>query len=322
VKLATANASRWRGQAGHYEAWHLRLLDPASASSAWIRHSFRAPASGGGDPLAETWFVGRLPGGELYARQETHRIDQFQTGAGGFPITVASSTLDEDRAQGRVDAAHWNLSWEQASDPVEYGSGTRLRRPEIVVSQPAIRVSGMLGIGDQEVAVRNWPAQQVHAWGSRHAEVSARVHCNAFAAAADFVEVASRRYDHLGRATPLVTMGSVSAGGFRHSASSMAAGIVSHADFEPDFFRFTLRGPRTRITGSVQCALDDLVGVAYRDPDGSRVFSYQADRAQIEVRVQRRRARGWSVVAELAASAGCAYEYAARKPVPGVPVVL
>jgi hypothetical protein len=152
--------------------------------------------------------------------------------------------------------------------------------------------------------------------------VSARVHCNAFAVVGDFVEIASRRYDNLGRVTPLVTMGSVSAGGFRHSASSIAAGIVSHADFEPDFFRFTLRGPRTRISGSVQCSLDDLIGVAYRDPDGSRVFSYQSDRAQIEVRVQRRKARGWSTVAELAASAGCAYEYAGRKPVPGVAVVL
>jgi hypothetical protein len=191
-----------------------------------------------------------------------------------------------------------------------------------VVSQPAIRASGTLGIGDREVDVGGWPAQQVHAWGSRHAEVSARVHCNAFAGAGDFVEVASRRYDNLGRLTPLVTMGSVSAGGLHHSASSIAAGIVSHADFGPDFFQFTIRGPRTRIIGSVQCSLDDLVGVAYRDPDGSRVFSYQSDRAQIEARVQRRGARGWSTVAELAAAAGCAYEYAGRRPVPGVAVVL
>ena len=322
MKLATANASRWRGQAGHYEAWHLRVLDPSSSAAAWIRHSFRAPISGAGDPLAETWFVGRLADGELYARQETHPIDQFQTGAGGFPITVASSSLDEASASGRVDEARWQLSWERAAEPVEYGSGTRLRRPEIIVSQPAIRVSGTLAIGDREVAVRSWPAHQVHAWGSRHADVSARVHCNAFADAADFVEIASRRYDNLGRMTPLVTMGAVSAGGFRHSASSIAGGIVSHADFGPDFFRFAVRGPRTRITGSVGCSLADLIGVSYRDPDGARVFSYQSDRAQIEVRVQRRGARGWSTIAELAAAAGCAYEYAARKPVPGVAVVL
>ena len=64
MRLSTANASRWRGQPGHYEAWHLRLGDPHSAASAWIRHSFHVPpAAAPGESIAELWFVGRDPDG-------------------------------------------------------------------------------------------------------------------------------------------------------------------------------------------------------------------------------------------------------------------
>jgi hypothetical protein len=61
--------------------------------------------------------------------------------------------------------------------------------------------------------VRSWPAHQLHAWGNRHAEASARVHCNAFASPDDFVEVFSRRYDNLGKHTPVISTGAVVAPG-------------------------------------------------------------------------------------------------------------
>ena len=76
-----------------------------------------------------------------------------------------------------------------------------------------------------------------------------------------------------------------------------------------------------RIDGQVHCNLADLVGVSYRDPDGGRVYAYADDHAVIEVEVRRRGVRGWSRAARLSAGA-CAYEYASRRPVPGVEVAL
>ena len=118
MRLSTANASRWRGQPGHYEAWHLRLGDPHSAASAWIRHSFHVPPEAApGESTAELWFVGRDPDGAAYARRQSFSIDQFRTGAGGFPLTLGPSSLDVASASGRVDEARWARRWSPTGSP-------------------------------------------------------------------------------------------------------------------------------------------------------------------------------------------------------------
>jgi len=322
MRLSAANASRWRGQPGHYEAWHLRLGDPHSAASAWIRHSFHVPPEAApGESTAELWFVGRDPDGVAYARRQSFSIDQFRTGAGGFPLTLGPSSLDVASASGRVDEARWDLRWSPTGEPFGYGGGgSRRRRAEIVVSQPTIRASGTFVIGSQELEVRSWPAHQLHAWGNRHAEASARVHCNAFASPDDFVEVFSRRYDNLGKHTPVISTGAVVAQGERHELHGALRGLAARATIEPNRYRFTIRGPFLSIEGEVHCALADMVGVSYRDPDGGRVYAYHADRATLDVAIRRRGPRGGSVVAQ--AQVRCAYEYQTRQPVAGVEVVL
>ena len=141
--------------------------------------------------------------------------------------------------------------------------------------------------------MRSWPAHQLHAWGNRHAEASARVHCNAFASPDDFVEVFSRRYDNLGKHTPVISTGAVVAQGERHELHGALRGLAARATIEPNRYRFTIRGPFLSIEGEVHCALADMVGVSYRDPDGGRVYAYAADHAVIEVEVRRRTLRGW-----------------------------
>jgi hypothetical protein len=279
------------------------------------------PEAAPGESTAELWFVGRDPEGTTYARRQSFSLDQFQTGAGGFPLTLGPSSLDVASASGRVDEARWDLNWSPGGEPFGYGGGGRFRRSEILVSQPTIRVNGIFAIGERELDVRGWPAHQLHAWGNRHAEASARVHCNAFASPDDFVEVVSRRYGTIGKATPVLSTGAVVAGGERSELHGALRGLAARASFTADTYRFSIRGPFLRIDGEVHCDPADLVGVAYRDPDGGRVYAYQADHAVIEVEVRRRSFRGWSRTARLSAGS-CAYEYASRRPVAGVEVVL
>jgi hypothetical protein len=316
------NASRWRGQPGHYEGWHLRLADPATLASAWIRLGFQAPVEGGGQPLAEVWFVGRSEQGEVYARRETFALDRFTTGAGGFPLTVGRCTLDAGTAVGVVDEAAWNLRWDTPAGAIGYGGESRLRRTEIVTTLPAIRAFGTLRIRGREFQVSGWPAHQVHAWGSRHAEVSARMHCNAFPAFGDFVEAVSRRHRSFGVAPRTVTLGAARIGEAEIEAHGTARGLVSTASAGPERYAFTIRGVRVKLEGLVRCRLADLIGVVYRDPDGGRVFAYQTDRGDVEATLYRRGRRGWSEWGRLAAAGCAAYEYASRRPVAGVEVVL
>jgi hypothetical protein len=322
VRVVTANASRWRGQPGHSEAWHLRLVDPHSAASAWIRHSFHVPPEAApGESTAELWFVGRDPEGRTYARRQSFSIDQFRTGAGGFPLALGPSSLDVASARGRVDEARWDLVWTPGGEPFGYRGGGRPRRAEVMVSQPTLRINGTFAIGERRLDVRAWPGHQLHVWGNRHAESSARVHCNAFAAPEDFVEVISRRYSALGRLAPVLSTGAVVAEGERYELHGTLRGLAARASMSPSHYEFSIRGPFLRIDGEVHCALADLVGVSYRDPDGGRVYEYAADHAVIEVEVRRRGARGWWRAARLSAGS-CAYEYSSRRPVPGVEAVL
>jgi hypothetical protein len=279
------------------------------------------PEPAPGESSAELWFVGRDPEGRTYARRQSFTIDQFQTGAGGFPLTLGPSSLDVASARGNVDEARWDLRWMPGGEPFGYGGGGRLRRAEILVSQPTIRASGTFAIGERVLDVESWPAHQMHAWGNRHAEDSARVHCNAFASPDDFVEVISRRYASRGPVSPVRSTGAVVAGGERHELHGTLRGLAARAQIEPNRYQFSIRGPRMRIDGEVRCALADMVGVQYRDPDGGRVYAYAADHAVIEVEVRRRGVRGWWRAARLSAGS-CAYEYGSRQPVPGVEVVL
>jgi hypothetical protein len=321
VRLPIANASRWQGEPGHYEAWHLRMADPASAASAWIRLGFTVPdAATGGDALAEVWFVGRDAEGELYARREMFSIEQLQTGAGGFPVTLGRCVLESARAAGRLDEAAWDLTWDADSGVVGWGGESRVRRSELVASQPAIRVTGTVTIGETAISVQGWPAQQLHAWGSRRGERSARVHCNQFAELGDFVEAVSRRYlPRRGRPTPVVTTGAARLDGVQFDVHDVARGVASHAAFGAEGYEFAVRGARTTMAGTVTCSVADLVGVVYRDPDGGRIYAYQADRARMEVELRRRGPRG-GVIAR--AESRCAYEFQSRRAVSGVEVVL
>ena len=323
MRLEAANASRWRGHPGHYEAWHLSIVDPATSASAWVRYSFHVPDGESPDGrVAELWLAGHLPDGQPYARRQTYGIDELHTGAGGFPVLLAGSTLEAGRAHGSMAEAGWDLTWQTGGEPIAYPAAAKLGRAQLVTAQPALRVSGSLTVGEQRMEVAGWPGHQAHAWGARHADSWARAHCAAFAEAGDYVDVVTRRSRTAVGLSPGVTTASMRAEGASHRSGGAALGLVAEVEYSPGGYVFAVRGPRTRIEGEVHVPPDQLLGVTYRDPDGDRVYCYHSERADITARLLRRRRRRWQGVVEVSAAGCCSYEYATRTPVPGIEMVL
>ena len=265
-------------------------------------------------------FAGRGSDGAAYARRQMFAIEEFRTGAGGFPVSLGGASLESGVASGAVDQARWELRWQPDSRARPIAARTRLRRTEIVASQPVIRVSGRLQIAGESIAVEDWPGHQLHAWGERHAQESARIHCTGLPTAGDYLQVVSRRVRRGAARLPTLTMAVARIDGRELEVADAARGMLSGATMGPDGCRFAVRSARATLRGTVRCARSELLGVAYRDPDGTRVFAYQTDRADLEVAIARRGPRGWRV--ERRVEGRCAYEYSSRQPVPGVEVVL
>jgi hypothetical protein len=317
-----ANACRWRGRPGHYEGWHLHLVDPTSAASVWIRYSFLSPEDAGVGRVAELWLAGGLAGGERFARRQTYAIEEFSTGAAGFPVELAGSTLELGRAAGAMADAAWRLEWQPAASAVANRAAQRIGRSQVLSAQPALRATGEVTVGSHRLAVRAWPGHQAHAWGERHADRWARAHCAAFPDADEFLDVATRSSPTLAGLSPPVTTAAVRFGGVEHHSAGALRGLAHEADFGPDGYEFEVRGARMRLTGKVRAHADSLIGVTYQDPDGDRVYCYHTERADLHARVLRRSVRGWRAAAEIDAGGCCGYEYAQRAAVPGLEVVL
>ena len=260
---SAANASRWRGQPGHYEAWHLRLGDPHSAALAPNPPQLPRAPGGRSRCVTELWFVGRDPdGARLCPPPGALLIDQF-------------------RSRRRLPAH---------ARPQLAGRGDRQRPrrprgalgPGLVADRRAVRLRRRwqppAPCGDRRQPADD-PRQRHLCLGSRHGRRCAPgrlISCTPGATATprrrrgctatpshrwdDFVEVFSRRSPTTSASlTPVISTGAVVAqaraprsrtapsAGWRRAPSSSRTATGSRI----------LRGPFLSIEGEVHCALAD-----------------------------------------------------------------
>ena len=97
--MASLNAMRWDGSAGHYEVWYLTLTDPAGGVGVWIRLTMVAPLAG--EPTCSLWFLAMDPAtGELTGRKATYPIGELTGTAQPFALDVAGATLGDRGTRG------------------------------------------------------------------------------------------------------------------------------------------------------------------------------------------------------------------------------
>jgi hypothetical protein len=159
----SANALRWDGRGGRYEAWYLTV-----AGRLWIRYSLRVPRDGDGE--AALWLADftRTP----TARKRELPLEAFRTPSAGWPIEIGDGRLTDTDAVGEVDGASWRLTFASDEDPKPMVP--RALRPLastlFVVTKPVVAISGEVVVDGHRHELDAAPGTQAHVWGRRHAD--------------------------------------------------------------------------------------------------------------------------------------------------------
>ena len=182
---------------------------------------------------------------------------------------------------GELDGIGWELEWSPIAQPFETPHRA-LRRlaPSHLLTTPAISVSGHIG----SRSIDHAPGHTARLWGRKHAQQWGWAHASS----------ADGRWVHLltAVAPPLPRVS-------QYANERRAAGLpLARASVEP---------PRVAVGPYVVDApVDSFTRLRYMDTDGSHVWCYHSERAQL---------RGAGADFQLAAM-----EIAVREPIPGWPV--
>lgn len=319
------NALRYAGGRGHYEVYYLTLTDPASGVGLWIRYTLLAPDEG--DATCSLWFIASDPAGPPLARKRTLPIGELHATAGPFRLAVGDADLGDDGMRGAFGDVAWDLSWTvhaPGAQPVHpLLERTRVARTVLTLPHPHVRVSGTVRIGERTLTLRAAPGGQAHLWGRAHAARWAWAHCSDFAARPDdWLDAVSVYLPRLGRelgpSTPVV--GRIGGEPFAATGPLRVARTASR--FGVGGWTFDARDGRRRLQASVSAPAETLAGVTYHDPDGAPAYCYNSEVATMRLDVLHRAGRGWTRTETLESDGRAHFEYAQRRPVAGLGVLV
>ena len=211
---------------------------------AWLRYTLHV----GDAEEAALWLV--TWDGAPRARKETFPFEAFTTGAAGWPLELGPARLSDDAASG----PDWELRLRPLAPPRDalHALVRPLASTRLALAQPVVEVTGTIGGIELDGAL----GSQAHVWGTRHAERFAWAHAGA----------------RDGRWLELLT-----------AKVPRLPEISQVADRRRTrFARATVDGGTWRIGGyEVRADPDDVAGVTYRDPDGTPLYCYHAERARL-----------------------------------------
>jgi hypothetical protein len=302
--------------AGHYESFYLRAVDPAQPRGAWIRYTVHKRP--GEQPLGSLWctlFDAEQPGPA--AAKETRPAPQ----AGTPYIAIGDATFSPTHAHGQAGGTAWELEVAGSEPPLrhlprEWMYRAPLPRTKLESPRPDATFSGWIESQGRHIEVQGWRGMTGHNWGREHAERWIWLHGTAFAGMPDaWLDLALGRIRVAGRTTPWVANGALALDGGRHRLGGLAA-RGTRVDEAPGSAEITLAGKDVRVRIAARAPQGHSVGWIYADPAGGAHHVANCSIAALTVRVER---KGHPPV-ELATDHGGAYELGTCEPLPGIAV--
>jgi hypothetical protein len=163
---------------------------------------------------------------------------------------------------------------------------TRVPRLKYVTPLPDARFDGELEVRGERWVVAGWRGMQGHNWG-RHAEIYAWSQCNQWDGGEDFVLEAGSGRVRVGPVlAPMTTVVSARHRGVVYDFNRPIDLLRARGDVSIERYSFSAAGRFARIEGVLEASREDMVGLAYPNPDGTTTYCLNSKIARARVRFE------------------------------------
>lgn len=311
-----------------YEVYYLKFAAPEAQRAFWLRYTLLAPRRDLGPPSASVWAVAfdLLKPGTPIAAKETWTAEQAVIDRDIFFFQVGESAIYNNGARGRAASGGHELRWDlqfqpnEASERIYPASFYHLPFPKTKFLSPnwSVRVSGELSVDGKAIRVARAPGCQAHLWGTSHAERWAWSHCNQFHEDSGAVFEALTGQVRAGRRLlrPLTAITLRLGDGRTLRFNRISQLLFNESRY--DFSGWELSGQRGhyRVEARLLNRPAEMAGVTYTDPDGSKLYCYHNEGADLSVKLFETGRKGDKLLCALNAQRSAAFEVVERAPAP------
>ena len=290
---------------GHVESWFLKANDPRSRRAIWLRWTLWASERAPTAAVAEIWAVAfGGDGGPVAAKAGVPwAASGTQFDRQGLGVSIDGCTLTPERAKGRVETGGRRIAYDLKVSPLAE-SLLHLPSPwmyapawpwqKIASPIPSARFSGHIEVAGEAWEVDGWPGMIGHNWGRRHAPLYAWGQCNSWEGDEEGKGDLVLEGFSLGAGGPVLgaTLLCVQHEGRRHDLNGLLSLARNAGAITPRRWRFRARSRALDVDGEFWADTEDLVGLHYPNPDGTRVHCLNSELARAEVTLKVKGAKG------------------------------
>jgi hypothetical protein len=330
----TENRMRWDQRSrGFMEVWYATVSHRESGDGLWLRYTLTAPLASVGDPYCELWaFNFDADGKRSFAAKQRFGIDSLGSANGrddGALARIANSWLSETHLEGRVDSDDGYLSWSLDIEPATRTFQhlpppirKRAERSISTVCSPNLSVpfTGVVDISGEQIVFEGDPGCQSHRWGRKHSRTWSWAHCSSFGEGRALFEGVAARSDFGFLPGPTMTFLYLEYEGEELAFNDVRGALRAKSRYEMPTWAFTASNDRWRIAGAARAHPEQLVQVAYADPDGSPRYCANSEIADLGIEIYERRPTGWRHAGSLTSLGGAHVEFGRPDPFDELPI--
>ena len=310
--------------AGHYESFYIKAIQPAGGRAIWIRHTVHKRP--GEQTTAAVWFtLFDADAAGPIATKASFGADELSAPQGGY-IRVDGATLAPGRAVGEVMTTELEASWDLRFDdpgkpfhhlPYERLYDASLPRTKFLSPYPSARYDGEVTVGGERIEVVGWPGMIGHNWGAEHAERWVWIQGSELAGQpGSFLDIAAGKIKLGPLTTPWVANGMLRIDGTEHRLGGFDRILSTKVDDEPTSCRFEISGKGVKLRGRVSSEPRNFVAWVYADPKGPEHNTLNCSISDLALEVEQRGRKP----RRLELAGGAAYEIGMRQTDHGIPV--